>query len=241
MCSPAPLHCPLTDSVDLRLFLNKYPLKITSPWIRSGTASSQVSSLRHFQEDSHDHQVQRGVARAGCACSECGRSHYSRAGKAFQVRGTECTTVQRHESKCRVIQPQGHVERKGLIDEAGKIAQPQRKVLEGSGAAWPPPFRHGSEVGGFSCRKLPLRPQGLGGRGTPPSGRRWSDGKVQGWARVGALRQGGARFKLVLIELGRGGAVGGRGAGGGVALRICPGFLTQVKDDETRGSSWCGK
>lgn len=183
-----PLHCPLTGSVGLLLFPNKSPLKITSPWILSGTvtpASTWVSSPRHFQEDSHDHRVQRGVARAGCACSKCGRSHYSRAAKAFQVRGTECTTVRRHEGKCRVTQPQGHVEKKGLVDEAGKIAQPQGKVLEGSGAAWPPHFRHGSDVGGFSRRKLPLRPQGLGGGGTPPSGRRWSDGKVQGWAMEG--------------------------------------------------------
>lgn len=203
-------------------------------------ASTWVSPPRHFQEDSHDHQVQRGVARAGCACSKCGRSHYSRAAKAFQVRGTECTTVRRHEGKRRVTQPQGHVEKKGLVAEAGKIAQPQGKVLEGSGAAWPPPFRHWSDVGGFSRRKLPPRPQGLGGRGTPHSGRRWSDGKVQGWARVGALKQGGARFKLVLIELGHGGVVGGRGAGGRVASRICPGFLTQVKDNETRGAAGVG-
>ena len=59
------------------------------------------------------------------------------------------------------------MEKKGLVDEAGKIAQPQGKVLEGSGAAWPPPFRHGSDVGGFLHRKLPPRPQGLGGRGLP--------------------------------------------------------------------------
>lgn len=31
-----------------------------------------------------------------------------------------------------------------------------------------------------------------------------------------------------------------RGPGAGVASRICPGFLTQVKDDEIRGAAGVG-
>lgn len=46
--------------------------------------------------------------------------------------------------------------RKGLVDEAGKAAQPRGKVLEGRGAMWV----------GFHGRKSPLgaRRQGCGGR-----------------------------------------------------------------------------